>query len=210
MHVEVHADGTEQGKPDLLARRIVDEIGRVLARDRVLGRTGRGGDWMSGVLQKGALVSFSPTFVPFPVPNVIIFQYNPETMTHTWTQPEPAPPSATATGPAEGSNPLAVKGLPGESFSFTIAMDANEEIAEGSPPDGGARPGQRDLQQAGSAGDAALPGDRGAVRAAWRGVRGYLVRPQRPGIKRHLQPSRNQSCQSPFSSGGPGASCPSG
>ena len=88
---------------------------------------------MSGVLQKGALVSFSPTFVPFPVPNVIIFQYNPETMTHTWTQPEPAPPSATATGPAEGSNPLAVKGLPGESFSFTIAMDANEEIAEGSP-----------------------------------------------------------------------------
>ena len=37
LHVEVHADGTEQGKPDLLARRIVDEIGRVLARDRVSG-----------------------------------------------------------------------------------------------------------------------------------------------------------------------------
>jgi hypothetical protein len=37
LRVEVHAGGTDQGKPDLLARRIVDEIGRVLARDRVSG-----------------------------------------------------------------------------------------------------------------------------------------------------------------------------
>jgi hypothetical protein len=35
--VEVQADAVDQGKPDLLARRIVDEIGRVLARDRVSG-----------------------------------------------------------------------------------------------------------------------------------------------------------------------------
>ncbi len=35
-------------------------------------------------------------------------------MTHTWTQPKPA----------GGSNPLAVKGLPGESFTFTLQMDA--------------------------------------------------------------------------------------
>jgi hypothetical protein len=88
---------------------------------------------MSGVVLKGALVKFTPTSLPTPVPDVIIFQYNPETMTHTWTQPEPAPPSATATGAAEGSNPLAVKGMPGETFSFTIAMDANDEIADGMP-----------------------------------------------------------------------------
>jgi hypothetical protein len=31
------------------------------------------------------------------------------------------------------SNPLAVRGLPGESFSFTIAMDAGDMIADGSP-----------------------------------------------------------------------------
>ena len=41
---------------------------------------------------KGALVEFMPTFLPIPVPNVIVFQYNPETMTHTWTQrSRPAP-----------------------------------------------------------------------------------------------------------------------
>jgi len=88
---------------------------------------------MSGVVLKGALVKFTPTSLPAPVPDVIIFQYNPETMTHTWTQPGPAPPSDTATGAAEGSNPLAVKGMPGETFSFTIAMDANDEIADGNP-----------------------------------------------------------------------------
>ena len=98
LQVEVQASAAEQGNPDLLARRIVDEIGRVLARDRRLGRTGRGGGRMSGVVLKGALVKFTPTFLPVPVPNVIIFQYNPETMTHTWTQPEPAPPSAPRRG----------------------------------------------------------------------------------------------------------------
>ncbi len=79
---------------------------------------------MSGFVMKGALVEFMPTFIPLPVPNVIVFQYNPETMTHTWTQPESA----------ETSNPLAVKGMPGEEFSFTLAMDAGDEIADGSAP----------------------------------------------------------------------------
>jgi len=84
---------------------------------------------MSGFVLKGALVEFMPTFLPIPVPNVIVFQYNPETMTHTWTQPEPA-----TTAGLEESNPLAVKGMPGEAFSFTIAMDARDEIADGSAP----------------------------------------------------------------------------
>jgi hypothetical protein len=84
---------------------------------------------VSGVVMKGALVEFMPTFVPLPVPNVIVFQYNPETMTHSWTQPEPAGTAGRVT-----SNPLAVQGMPGESFSFTIAMDASDEIADGSAP----------------------------------------------------------------------------
>ena len=37
LQVEVQASAADQGQPDLLARRIVDEIGRVLARDRVSG-----------------------------------------------------------------------------------------------------------------------------------------------------------------------------
>lgn len=81
---------------------------------------------MSGFVMKGALVEFMPTFLPVPVPNVIVFQYNPEMMTHTWTQAEPA-----TTGGTETSNPLAVKGMPDEEFSFTIAMDARDEIAAG-------------------------------------------------------------------------------
>jgi len=89
---------------------------------------------MSGVTLKGALVEFLPTSSPVPIPNVIVFQYNPETMTHTWSQPEAAPPPAsTAKGGSEASNPLAVKGQPGEEFSFTIAMDANDEIANQGP-----------------------------------------------------------------------------
>jgi hypothetical protein len=76
-------------------------------------------------LLKGALVEFMPTFL-VPLPNVIVFQYNPESLTHTWTQAEPAGGAG-----VETSNPLAVKGMPGESFSFTIAMDANDEIADG-------------------------------------------------------------------------------
>jgi hypothetical protein len=81
------------------------------------------------VLLKGALVSFNPAFL-LPLPNVIVFQYNPETMTHTWTQPE----AATAAADSSANNPMAVKGMPGESFSFTIAVDANDEIADGSAP----------------------------------------------------------------------------
>jgi hypothetical protein len=87
---------------------------------------------MSGLVLKGALVEFMPTFLPVPVPNVIVFQYNPETMTHTWTQPGPDP--AQAATAAQTANPFAVKGMPGETFSFTIAMDANDEIADGSAP----------------------------------------------------------------------------
>jgi hypothetical protein len=81
------------------------------------------------VLLKGALVSFNPAFL-LPLPNVIVFQYNPESMTHTWSQPE----ADTASSGTSTNNPMAVKGMPGETFSFTIAVDANDEIADGSAP----------------------------------------------------------------------------
>lgn len=84
---------------------------------------------MAGKFIKGALVEFMPTFL-VPLPNAIIFQYNPETMTHTWSQ---AQASIREGSEGEGSNPLAVSGVPGESFSFTIAVDAKDTIADGSP-----------------------------------------------------------------------------
>ncbi|MGO9935488.1 MAG: hypothetical protein ACLPV8_27265 [Steroidobacteraceae bacterium] len=77
---------------------------------------------MAGQFLKGALVSFMPTFVA-AVPNIVVFQYNPESITHTWNS---APPAANA-----GQDPLAVQGVPGEQFSFTLSVDSNDMIAEG-------------------------------------------------------------------------------
>lgn len=71
-------------------------------------------------------MQFMDTFL-IPLPNVIIFQFNPETITHTWS----AAQAADGTGPS--ANPLAVKGTPGESFSFSLAMNANDMITDGSP-----------------------------------------------------------------------------
>jgi len=84
---------------------------------------------MAGYL-KGALVSFTQAFL-IPLPNVILFQYNPETMTHTWT-PATSAGGTGGTSATSGSNPLAVSGVPGESFSFTITMNSNETISDGS------------------------------------------------------------------------------
>jgi hypothetical protein len=75
---------------------------------------------------RGALVQYMQTFL-LPVPNVIVFQFNPETMSHSWSQAEQSLAAEL------GSDPLAVKGVPGESFSFTLALNADEMIAEGSP-----------------------------------------------------------------------------
>src|ERR1700678_3329035 len=77
---------------------------------------------MAGPLIKGALISFMPTFVG-SIPNVVVFQYNPETITHAWSEP-PSDPSAK-------NDPLAVKGIPGEQFSFSLSLDANDMIANG-------------------------------------------------------------------------------
>jgi hypothetical protein len=76
---------------------------------------------MAGPL-RGALISFTSSFIGM-LPNVIVFQYNPETMTHTWM------PAPTATDKDSKPNPLAVKGVPGETFSLTLAVDANDDIA---------------------------------------------------------------------------------
>ncbi len=79
---------------------------------------------MPGKYMRGALVEFqAPTFLA-PVPNVIVFQYNPETITHAWTQAAPSSDS--------GQNPQAVKSVPGESFTMSISMDAGDTIADGS------------------------------------------------------------------------------
>jgi hypothetical protein len=83
---------------------------------------------MAGQYLRGALIEFMESF-PIPLPNVILFQYNPETMTHTWT---PAKTGGAAGPGGSPSNPLAITGPPEEQFSFTLSMDAGDTIADGS------------------------------------------------------------------------------
>jgi hypothetical protein len=77
---------------------------------------------------KGALVEFTAAFGA-SLPNVVIFQFNPETVRHTWTQ---APAPTTLPGQT-GSNPLAVAGVPGETFSFTLTMDVGDQLTDPHP-----------------------------------------------------------------------------
>jgi hypothetical protein len=85
---------------------------------------------MPGKYLRGAFVEFMPTFL-IPLPNVIIFQYNPETITHAWT---PAAAGGGGTPAAGGvTNPLAVRGVPGETFSFNLALDASDMIIDEGP-----------------------------------------------------------------------------
>ncbi len=73
-------------------------------------------------MKKGALVEYMSAF-EVGVPNVVIFQYNPETLRHVWSQ------AATASGQS-GSNPLAVTGEPGETFSFSVSLDVTDQLAD--------------------------------------------------------------------------------
>lgn len=82
---------------------------------------------MPGKYLRGALLSFTESF-PLPVPNLILFQYNPEQLSHDWS-----PAGVTATSQGRGGNPLALSGLPGERFSFTLHMDAQDMIADDGP-----------------------------------------------------------------------------
>jgi hypothetical protein len=86
-----------------------------------------GGVLVAGRFLKGALISFMPTFVG-SLPNVIVFQYNPETITHAWT---PAGQAAGGATPKAGADPLAADTVPGETFSFKLSLDATDMIADG-------------------------------------------------------------------------------
>src|SRR5258707_956596 len=100
---------------------------------------------MPGKFMKGALIHLMEAFL-LPIPNIILFQYNPESTVHGWTPPGGGGGGGGAggggaargcggggaAGATTGGNPLAASGFPGESFSFTLAMDANDTIADGS------------------------------------------------------------------------------
>src|SRR6266511_2905427 len=59
---------------------------------------------MAGKFLRGAFVQFMDTFL-LPLPNIIIFQFNPEQIVHSWTPAQSAAQN-------EDDNPLATKGAP--------------------------------------------------------------------------------------------------
>lgn len=75
-------------------------------------------------MKKGAFVELV-SGMGAAMPNVVIFQFNPETMRHAWSQ------GPATSAPRTGSSPLAVAGAPGESFSFSLAMDVTDHITVG-------------------------------------------------------------------------------
>ena len=94
-------------------------------------------------LLKGALIQFSAPML-IPIPNIIVFQYNPETMTRTlepWTPLEreriyDEQGRATATALTdEQTNQLRQPFDPSESFSLSLELDAADALEEpGSHP----------------------------------------------------------------------------
>lgn len=94
-------------------------------------------------LLKGALIQFSAPML-IPIPNIIVFQYNPETMTRTlepWsplerqrTYDEQGRSTATALTD-EQTNQLRQPFDPSESFSLSLELDAADALEEpGSHP----------------------------------------------------------------------------
>jgi hypothetical protein len=77
-------------------------------------------------LLKGALVRLGEPFLG-PVPNVIVFQYNPETVTR---ELKPWAPSEQEEGPKPPAPRTAQPFDPEESFSLVLDLDASDELEQ--------------------------------------------------------------------------------
>ncbi len=75
-------------------------------------------------LMKGAIVGID---ILNPLASIIIFQYNPDTMTRTLT-----PQTAGGQG-ADRSEALRLKGAPQEAITLSVEIDATDQLADGNP-----------------------------------------------------------------------------
>jgi hypothetical protein len=77
---------------------------------------------------KGAFLSFGAGLLG-ALPNIVVFQFNPEQVSRTPSLPQP--PSLP--GNAGPTDALQQPTLPGESISFTLKLDASDQLADGNP-----------------------------------------------------------------------------
>ncbi|MCD4724441.1 MAG: hypothetical protein K8R63_06315 [Bacteroidales bacterium] len=75
-------------------------------------------------LLKGAFVKLTDEFL-VPIPNIIVFQYNPETLTRSLK-----PSSGTGEGEDSGTKSTAEPFDPNESFDLTLELDATDALEE--------------------------------------------------------------------------------
>jgi hypothetical protein len=81
---------------------------------------------------RGALVAYSSQFLG-PVPNVIAFQYNPDSLTRTLRHRVEQRPGTEAAGRAAAGDPVTVTGPPEESLSLTVSLDATDDLETADP-----------------------------------------------------------------------------
>lgn len=79
-------------------------------------------------LLKGALIEFSERFIG-PIPNVIMFQYNPEMMTRTLEAWQPSGGGGTSNASVDASN-TAQPFDPPESFTLELELDAADDLED--------------------------------------------------------------------------------
>lgn len=77
---------------------------------------------------KGAFINLGAGLLG-ALPNIVIFQFNPERVTRTPRLAQPPPPTDGAGSRDASQQP----GQPGESYSFTLRVDATDQLAEGNP-----------------------------------------------------------------------------
>jgi hypothetical protein len=78
-------------------------------------------------LLKGALIEFSAQML-MPMPNIIVFQYNPETMTRTLSPWAPPQTGGQGNAAANETPPTAQPNDPEETFSLTLELDAADAL----------------------------------------------------------------------------------
>jgi hypothetical protein len=77
---------------------------------------------------KGAFINLGAGLLG-ALPNIIVFQFNPDQLTRTPSIPQP-PQQADGAGSRDS---LRQPGPPGESMSFTLRIDATDQLAAGNP-----------------------------------------------------------------------------
>jgi hypothetical protein len=77
---------------------------------------------------KGAFINIGAGLLGF-LPNVVVFQFNPDRVTRTPTRAQP-PPASDGSG---ARNPSHQPGLPPETVSFTLKVDATDQLANSNP-----------------------------------------------------------------------------